>query len=107
MDRRGLRRRNATHESTGDPEAWRYRESANAGAILWYFGHVETKNQEGLVVNARTGEGAVDGQPFEGRPEGRELREEMSIAQIADSSSLALSSNYPAPVFVGQMFVAH
>src|SRR5712692_11504826 len=46
----GERRRNATHQSTTDPEARLARKGAGQEAKLSYAGHVEMDHRHGLVV---------------------------------------------------------
>jgi IS5 family transposase len=54
VDFHGERRRNATHQSTTDPEARLARKGAGKEAKLRYAGHVEMDNRHGgLVVNTR------------------------------------------------------
>ena len=53
VDFHGERRRNATHQSTTDPEARLARKGAGKEAKLSYAGHVEMDNRHGLVVNTR------------------------------------------------------
>src|SRR5579862_232309 len=48
----GERRRNATHQSTTDPDARLYRKGGR-GATLCYMGHVLMENRHGLVVRAQ------------------------------------------------------
>jgi transposase len=53
VDFHGERRRNATHQSTTDPEARLARKGAGKEAKLSYAGHVEMDNRHGLVVPRR------------------------------------------------------
>src|SRR5262249_48546856 len=53
VDFHSERRRNATHQSTTDPEARLARKGAGKEAKLSYAGHVEMDNRHGLVVNTR------------------------------------------------------
>src|SRR5713101_7888703 len=53
VDFHGERRRNATHQSTTDPEARLARKGAGQEAKLSYAGHVEMDHRHGLVVNTR------------------------------------------------------
>jgi len=53
VDFHGERRRNATHQSTTDPQARLARKGAGKEAKLCYAGHVEMDNRHGLVVNTR------------------------------------------------------
>jgi transposase len=53
VDFRGVRRTNATHASTTDPEARRYKQAAGQEAKLCFLGHVLMENRQGLVVNTR------------------------------------------------------
>lgn len=50
---RGEARRNATHESTTDPQARLYRKGPGREAKLCYMGHVLMENRHGLVVEAQ------------------------------------------------------
>jgi transposase len=50
---RGEVRRNATHESTTDPQARLYRKGPGREAQLCYMGHVVMENRHGLVVGAQ------------------------------------------------------
>ena len=49
----GERRRNATHESTTDPDARLYRKGNGREAKLYYMGHVLMENRHGLVMRAQ------------------------------------------------------
>jgi transposase len=49
---RGQRRRNATHQSTTDPDARLYKKASGQPARLGYLGHVLMENRSGLIVNA-------------------------------------------------------
>lgn len=49
----GERRRNATHQSTTDPDARLYKKAVGREARLGYLGHVLMEHRSGLVVNAR------------------------------------------------------
>lgn len=51
VDFRGQRRRNATHQSTTDPDARLYKKAARA-AQLGYLGHVVMEHRSGLIVQA-------------------------------------------------------
>lgn len=51
VDFRGEKRRNATHESTTDPEAKLYKKAQGREAKLSYLGHLLMENRNGLVVN--------------------------------------------------------
>jgi IS5 family transposase len=53
VDFHGERRRNATHQSTTDPQARLYKKAAGQQAKLCYLGHVLMENRHGLVVNTR------------------------------------------------------
>ena len=48
----GERRRNATHQSTTDPDARLYKKTAGAEARLGYLGHVVMENRSTLIVDA-------------------------------------------------------
>ena len=48
----GERRRNATHQSTTDPDARLYKKAMGREARLGYLGHVLMEHRSGLVVNA-------------------------------------------------------
>lgn len=48
----GERRRNATHQSTTDPDARLFRKGNSQEAKLAYMGHVVMENRHGLVVRA-------------------------------------------------------
>jgi len=50
IDFHGEKRRNATHESTTDPEARLYRKSSGKEAKLSFMGHVVIDNRHALVV---------------------------------------------------------
>ena len=52
VDFHGERRRNATHESTTDPEARLAKKGPGKEAKLAYHGHAVMDNRHGLVVNA-------------------------------------------------------
>ena len=49
----GQRRRNATHQSTTDPDARLYKKARGREARLGYLGHVLMEHRSGLIVNAR------------------------------------------------------
>jgi transposase len=49
----GERRRNATHQSTTDPDARLYKKARGREARLGYLGHVLMEHRSGLIVNAR------------------------------------------------------
>ena len=49
----GERRSNATHQSTTDPEARRYKKSKGREAKLSYLGHGLMENRHGLLVKTR------------------------------------------------------
>jgi len=51
VDFRGDTRRNATHQSTTDPDARLYRKSYGQAARLAYLGHVLTENRHGFIVD--------------------------------------------------------
>lgn len=53
-DFRGEKRRNATHESSTDPQALQYRKSKGQEAKLCYLGHALMDNRHGLIVDTRT-----------------------------------------------------
>jgi IS5 family transposase len=53
LDFRGMKRSNATHVSTTDPDARLYKKSRGSEAKLGYLGHVLTENRSGLAVDAR------------------------------------------------------
>ena len=48
----GERRRNATHQSTTDPDARLYKKARGREAQLGYLGHVLMENRSGLIVDA-------------------------------------------------------
>jgi transposase len=48
----GQRRRNATHQSTTDPDARLYKKARGRAARLGYLGHVLMEHRSGLIVNA-------------------------------------------------------
>ena len=48
----GQRRRNATHQSTTDPDARLYKKARGREARLGYLGHVLMEHRSGLIVNA-------------------------------------------------------
>lgn len=50
VDFHGQKRTNATHVSTTDPEARRYKKGKGAAAKLCFIGHAMTENRHGLVV---------------------------------------------------------
>ena len=52
-DFRGEKRRNATHESSTDPQALQYRKSKGQEAKLCYLGHALMDNRHGLIVDTR------------------------------------------------------
>jgi transposase len=53
VDFHGTRRRNASHESTTDPDARLYRRSKGREAKLSYMAHVVMENRNGLIVQAQ------------------------------------------------------
>lgn len=60
----GERRRNATHQSTTDPDARLFKKAVGREAKLGYLGHLLTENRHGLIVDtavtAATGTGERD-----------------------------------------------
>jgi transposase len=48
---RGTSRRNATHQSTTDPDARLYRKASGREAKLAYLGHLLTENRHGFIVD--------------------------------------------------------
>ena len=52
VDFRGTARRNATHQSTTDPDARLYRKSGGTESRLAYLGHVLLEHRSGLIVDA-------------------------------------------------------
>ena len=52
-DFHGEQRRNDTHASTTDAEAWLFRKSAGKEARLCFMGHLLMENRSGLVVAAQ------------------------------------------------------
>jgi transposase len=50
VDFRGEKRKNATHESTSDPDARLFTKSRGSEAKLSYMGHVLMENRNGLLV---------------------------------------------------------
>lgn len=48
---RGQARRNATHQSTTDPEARLYRKAYGQPAKLAYLGHLLTENRHGFIID--------------------------------------------------------
>jgi transposase len=56
VDFHGEQRRNATHQSTTDPEARLARKGAGKEAKLSYAGHVLMENRNGLAVNGQVSE---------------------------------------------------
>lgn len=51
VDFRGATRRNATHESTTDPDARLYKKAGGREAKLAYLGHLLTENRHGLIID--------------------------------------------------------
>jgi transposase len=51
VDFHGDRRRNATHQSTTDPDARLYKKAVGREARLGYLGHVLMEHRSGLLVN--------------------------------------------------------
>ena len=49
----GEKRKNATHESTTDPESRLFKKSSGQAAKLSFMGHVLMENRHGLVMQAR------------------------------------------------------
>jgi len=52
VDFHGARRRNATHQSTTDPDARLYKKARGREARLGYLGHVLMEHRSGLIVKA-------------------------------------------------------
>lgn len=52
VDFHGERRRNATHQSTTDPDARLYKKARGSPARLGYLGHVLMEHRSGLIVKA-------------------------------------------------------
>ena len=63
VDFRGQRLRNATHQSSTDPEARLARKAAGKEAKLSYAGHVRMDNREGLAVGARVNQATGRAEP--------------------------------------------
>jgi transposase len=59
----GERRRNATHQSTTDPQARLARKGSGKEAKLCYAGHVQMDNRYGLVVNTRLTQASGTAEP--------------------------------------------
>jgi transposase len=53
VDFHGQRRRNATHQSTTDPDARLYKKAHGREARLGYLGHVLMEHRSGLIVKTR------------------------------------------------------
>jgi transposase len=53
VDFRKEKRKNATHQSTTDPDSRMYTKSKGTAAKLSYMGHVQMENRHGLAVNGR------------------------------------------------------
>jgi len=53
VDFRGTARRNATHQSTTDPDARLYKKTSGNAAKLAYLGHVLMEHRHGLIIDAR------------------------------------------------------
>lgn len=56
VDFKGEKRRNATHQSTTDPEARLYRKGDGVGAFLCHSAHALAENRHGLIVAVRVDE---------------------------------------------------
>jgi transposase len=52
QDFHGQKRRNETHASTTDPDAWLYRKGSGKEAKLAFMGHALMENRNGLIVGA-------------------------------------------------------
>jgi transposase len=64
VDFHGERRRNATHQSTTDPEARLCRKGKGRAAMLAYLGNLVMDNREGLAVAAQVRIATGDGEVF-------------------------------------------
>jgi transposase len=53
VDFKDEKRRNETHRSTTDPDAWLYRKGPGMEAKLCFIGHGLMENRSGLIVDAR------------------------------------------------------
>ncbi len=53
VDFKKEKRKNATHQSTTDPDSRMYTKSKGTAAKLSYMGHVQMENRHGLAVNGR------------------------------------------------------
>jgi transposase len=53
VDFKGEKRRNETHRSTTDPDAWLYRKGPGMEAKLCFIGHALMENRSGLIVDTR------------------------------------------------------
>ena len=95
VDFRGERRRNATHQSTTDPDARLYKKGAGRPAQLAYGGHLLMENRSGLIVNACV-------RPADGYGE-REAALVMAAALPGGRVTLAMDKGYDYPAFVADL----
>ena len=95
VDFRGQRRRNATHQSTTDPDARLYRKSDGRPAQLAYGGHLLMENRSGLIVDARV-------TPADGYGE-RDAALVMLEAVPGGRITVAADKGYDYPGFVAEL----
>ena len=76
--------RNATHQSTTDPEARLARKGSGKEAKLCYAGHVQMDNRHGLVVNTRLTQASGSAEPDGGLGDGGRDRGPARVTLGAD-----------------------
>ena len=92
---RGERRKNATHQSTTDPDARLYKKGVGRPAQLAYFAHVLLENRSGLVVETCV-------TPADGYAE-RDAALVMLAKVPGGRVTLAADKGYDYPAFVAEL----
>lgn len=92
---RGEQRRNATHQSTTDPDARLYKKGAGQPAKLAYGGHLLMENRSGLIVAARV-------TPADGYGE-RDAALIMAQALPGGRVTLGMDKGYDYPAFITEL----
>jgi transposase len=92
---RGEQRRNATHQSTTDPDARLYKKGVGRPAQLAYGGHVLMENRSGLIVAARV-------TPADGYGE-RDAALLMAERIPGGRVTLGMDKGYDYPAFIAEL----
>lgn len=95
VDFKGEKRRNATHQSTTDPEARLYKKGEFTEAKLRYLTHALAENRHGLIVDVET-------TPATGRAE-VEAAKRMIRRTVSAGSTVGADKGYDQPDFVDSL----